>query len=76
MGADWSKTVLLSSTVQLTMQLLMGVPQLVEVVDSGSVWHNAAILAGLVYKLLCIFGISAKLAPLPARMCKAVYSQK
>ena len=51
------------------MQLLMGVPQLVEVVDSCSVWHDAAILACLINKLLCILGITAKLAPLPAFIC-------
>ena len=48
------------------MQLLMSVPQLVEVVDCGSVWHNAAVLACLVHKLFSIFGIAAQLAPLPA----------
>ena len=48
------------------MQLIMGVPQLVEVVDSGSIGLDPAILACLFYKLLCVFGITANLAPVPA----------
>ena len=50
------------------MQLLMSVPQLVEVADSGSIWHDAAILACLVDKLFRIFGVTAQLAPFPAHI--------
>ena len=50
------------------MQLVMGVPQLIQVVHSGGVGHDSAILAGLLDKLLSIFWIAADLAPMPARL--------
>lgn len=44
----------------------MSIPKLIEIVDCGSIWHDSAILAGLVHKFLCIFWIAAKPTPLPA----------
>lgn len=44
----------------------MSIPKFIEIVDCGSIWHDSAILAGLVHKLLRIFWIAAKPAPLPA----------
>ena len=52
--------------LHLAMKLLVSVPQLVKIVDSSGIWHDTTILAGLVYKVLSIFGITAKPAPLPA----------
>ena len=54
------------SNTPSAMQLLMSVPQLIEVVDRSSVWHDTAVLACLVHKFFSIFGITAQLAPLPA----------
>ena len=50
------------------MQLVMGVPQLIQVVHSGGVGHDSAILAGLLNKLLSILRIAADLAPVPAQL--------
>lgn len=50
------------------MQLVMGVPQLIQVVHSGGIGHDSAILAGLLDKLLSIFRIAANLAPMPAQL--------
>ena len=51
----------------LAMQLLMSVPQLVEIVDSSSIRHDTSILARLIHKLLCVFGITAQPTPLPTQ---------
>jgi len=44
----------------------MSIPKLVEIIDSCSIWHNAAILASFVHKLLGILGVTAKPTPFPA----------
>jgi hypothetical protein len=50
----------------------MSIPKLVEIIDSCSIWHNPAILASFVHKFLCILGVTAKPAPLPAFAYAAV----
>lgn len=51
----------------LAMQLLMSVPQLVQVVDSTSIGHDTATLACLIHNLFCVFRITAQPTHLPMR---------
>ena len=61
--------------VSLAMQLLMSVPHLVEIVHSCSIWHDAAIFACLIHKLFCILGVTAQLAPFPAKQMIKQYRE-